>query len=277
MITPGTGAAVVSPLAPPGVDRTAAAGRKAVSFFDFLSAMNPLQYIPVVGTIYRAITGDVVPEALRDAGSMLISGLLGGPIGLLTNIVVTIGEKISGIDPERIAAAILHPASPAAIVPSEAAVAVAVRAPRGFEPRGARRVWRAIGRVGRFVAWQRYGSRCPEYDRAGAAGPDLGRLCREANRAACRSRRFIGIGALRVHPRVVGTNPGWVQPGVCIIVSGRTFAARAQPHKMLAGSLISVIPVIAIVVCRGVRDPWSSWLWPTLLPALSASLLERCS
>ncbi len=134
MITPGTGAAVVSPLAPPGVDRTAAAGRKAVSFFDFLSAMNPLQYIPVVGTIYRAITGDVVPEALRDAGSMLISGLLGGPIGLLTNIVVTIGEKISGIDPERIAAAILHPASPAAIVPSEAAVAVAVRAPRGLSP-----------------------------------------------------------------------------------------------------------------------------------------------
>jgi hypothetical protein len=64
--------------------------------------MNPLQYLPVVGTIYRAVTGDVIPEALRDLGSMLVSGLLGGPIGLGMNIATMIGEKVTGIDPEKI-------------------------------------------------------------------------------------------------------------------------------------------------------------------------------
>ena len=72
------------------------------SFHDFLSAINPLQYLPVVGTIYRAVTGDVIPEALRDLGSMLVSGLLGGPIGLGINIATLIGEKVTGIDPEKI-------------------------------------------------------------------------------------------------------------------------------------------------------------------------------
>jgi hypothetical protein len=79
------------------------------SFHDLLSAMNPLQYLPVVGTIYRAITGDVIPEGLRRAGSMLVSGLMGGPIGLVINIAATIVEKATGIDPEKIVAAQLNP------------------------------------------------------------------------------------------------------------------------------------------------------------------------
>lgn len=85
------------------------------SFHDLLSAANPLQYLPIVGTIYRAVTGDVIPEALRRGGSLLVSGLLGGPIGLITNIVETIAEKVTGIDPEKIVAAQLHPPSPATI------------------------------------------------------------------------------------------------------------------------------------------------------------------
>jgi hypothetical protein len=76
--------------------------------------MNPLQYLPVVGTLYRALTGDVIPEALRRAGSMVVSGLLGGPVGLLMNIAVTIAEKITDIDPEKIVAAQFHRAPPAA-------------------------------------------------------------------------------------------------------------------------------------------------------------------
>jgi hypothetical protein len=76
-----------------------------LSFHDFLSAINPLQYLPVVGTIYRAVTGDAIPDALRYGGSMLVSGLLGGPIGLGISIATTIAEKITGIDPEKIAAA----------------------------------------------------------------------------------------------------------------------------------------------------------------------------
>jgi hypothetical protein len=86
------------------------------SFHELLSAMNPLQYLPVVGTIYRAVTGDVIPEALRDGGSMLVSGLLGGPIGLITYIATAIAEKITGIDPEKIVASVLNPAPPTVAV-----------------------------------------------------------------------------------------------------------------------------------------------------------------
>jgi hypothetical protein len=105
---PDTGTQV-SPGAAGQRTQTAARG---FSFHDFLSAINPLQYIPVVGSIYRAATGDVIPEALQRAGSLLFSGLLGGPVGVITSIATTIAEKATGIDPDRIIAAQLHPASP---------------------------------------------------------------------------------------------------------------------------------------------------------------------
>jgi hypothetical protein len=98
-------------------------------FHDFLSAMNPLQYLPVVGTIYRAVTGDVIPEAVRDAGSLLVSGLLGGPIGLITYITTTIAEKVTGIDPEKIATAALNPSPPATAVATEVPAAAPAEAP----------------------------------------------------------------------------------------------------------------------------------------------------
>ncbi len=77
------------------------------SFRDVLSALNPLQYLPVVGTIYRAVTGDTVPEPLREAGSLMASGLIGGPIGVITNIATMLFEKLSGLDPERIGRGVL--------------------------------------------------------------------------------------------------------------------------------------------------------------------------
>ena len=89
-----------------------ATGHHGFSFHDFLSAINPLQYLPVVGTIYRAATGDMIPEPLQRAGSLLVSGLLGGPIGVMTSIATTIAEKVTGIDPEKFVMAHLHPASP---------------------------------------------------------------------------------------------------------------------------------------------------------------------
>src|SRR6201999_1667017 len=105
-----------------------------VSFHDVLSALNPLQYLPVVGTIYRAVTGDVIPEGLRQAGSMLVSGLMGGPIGLGINIATTLAEKATGIDPEQIAAAALHPSSPAAAAPAIVEATPAAAAPAAVEP-----------------------------------------------------------------------------------------------------------------------------------------------
>lgn len=70
-----------------------------LSFHSILSALNPLQLIPVVGSIYRAVTGDEGDPNVRFFGSLAVSGLTGGPIGLGINIL----EKITGIDPEAIA------------------------------------------------------------------------------------------------------------------------------------------------------------------------------
>jgi hypothetical protein len=72
------------------------------SFHELLSELNPLQYLPVIGTIYRAVTGDTIPESVRVAGSMVVSGLTGGPIGVAVNVALLGLEKATGIDPEKI-------------------------------------------------------------------------------------------------------------------------------------------------------------------------------
>jgi hypothetical protein len=72
------------------------------TFHELLSELNPLQYVPVVGTIYRAVTGDTIPETAREAGSLVVSGLLGGPVGVAMNVAALAIEKITGIDPEKI-------------------------------------------------------------------------------------------------------------------------------------------------------------------------------
>lgn len=66
-------------------------------FHELLSDINPLQYIPVVGTIYRAITGDQGNPTMRFVASLGTSFAIGGPVG----VAITVGEKIAGIDPER--------------------------------------------------------------------------------------------------------------------------------------------------------------------------------
>jgi hypothetical protein len=71
-----------------------------VTFHEVLSELNPLQYIPVVGTIYRSVTGDTIPEPARVIGSMIVSGLLGGPIGIALSIGALSVEKATGVDPE---------------------------------------------------------------------------------------------------------------------------------------------------------------------------------
>jgi hypothetical protein len=107
-------------------------------FTDVLRALNPLQYLPVVGTIYRAVTGDTVPEALQVGGSLLVSGLISGPIGLVTTAAITIAEKITGIDPDRIGRTLLadvgvgkpvQTAAPKAAAPVAAPPAAPVQTP----------------------------------------------------------------------------------------------------------------------------------------------------
>ena len=76
-------------------------------FHDLMSELNPLQYVPVIGTIYRAVTGDTIPETARFAGSLVVSGLMGGPVGIGLNVGTMMLEHMLGIDQEAIGDEIL--------------------------------------------------------------------------------------------------------------------------------------------------------------------------
>jgi len=99
-----------------------------MSFRDILSALNPLQYLPVIGTIYRAVTGDQIPEPLQRVGSLIASGLLGGPVGVLIGVAVMMGEKVSGIDLDKAGQRMLTGVAPAR-TPAAAPEQAPVRAP----------------------------------------------------------------------------------------------------------------------------------------------------
>ncbi|MBS0275791.1 MAG: hypothetical protein JSR55_15740 [Proteobacteria bacterium] len=65
------------------------------SFFDdMLDVVNPLQHLPIVGTVYRAITGDKIGDVEKVAGDTLY----GGPIGLVSSLADVAFEKITGKD-----------------------------------------------------------------------------------------------------------------------------------------------------------------------------------
>ncbi|WP_448192177.1 hypothetical protein [Azospirillum sp. sgz301742] len=63
-----------------------------MSFGDFLDMINPLQHIPVVGTIYRAVTGDTIKPAAQVIGDIAY----GGPIGGITSIFSAIIAQANG-------------------------------------------------------------------------------------------------------------------------------------------------------------------------------------
>lgn len=71
-----------------------------VSFEDLLRGLNPLHHLPVVGMIYREITGETVPAAERIAVSAASGALFGGPLGALGTIVSTLVEELWRIGPD---------------------------------------------------------------------------------------------------------------------------------------------------------------------------------
>jgi len=62
------------------------------SFHDLIDIVNPLQHIPVVSTIYRAITGERIKTFPKIAGDTLF----GGVTGFLSSVADTIFERITG-------------------------------------------------------------------------------------------------------------------------------------------------------------------------------------
>jgi len=78
-------------------------GDDGFTFSDFLDIINPLQHIPIVNTVYRAMTGDKIDPGSRLAGG----GLFGGPIGLVASLVSGMVEESTGKDPGEHALAAL--------------------------------------------------------------------------------------------------------------------------------------------------------------------------
>jgi hypothetical protein len=110
-----------------------------MSFHDILSALNPLQYVPVIGTIYRAVTGDQIPEALRRIGSIIVGGLMGGPVGAAISVASIAVEKVLGIDLDKVGQALLtggHPTGehPNGDHPAGAPIAAAMPTPTRTAP-----------------------------------------------------------------------------------------------------------------------------------------------
>lgn len=73
---------------------TPGASGPGFSFHDLLSIFNPLQHIPVIGTLYRAVTGDTIGTPEKIAGDTLYGGLLGA----VASIADAAFEKITGKD-----------------------------------------------------------------------------------------------------------------------------------------------------------------------------------
>ncbi|NKB49323.1 MAG: hypothetical protein GKS02_08150 [Alphaproteobacteria bacterium] len=118
------------------------------SFFDnLLDIVNPLQHIPVVSTIYRAISGDEIAAPAR-----LIGGaLFGGPMGLGSAAANLMFEEVSGddlaghalaligdtVDAPELANAVAPAADAAAPVADLTALAAQPRAPQAATPAAA--------------------------------------------------------------------------------------------------------------------------------------------
>jgi hypothetical protein len=64
------------------------------AFHDLLDIINPLQHLPVVGTLYRAITGDTMGTVEKIAGDALYGGLWGA----VGSVADTAFEAITGKD-----------------------------------------------------------------------------------------------------------------------------------------------------------------------------------
>lgn len=105
-------------LVPAGSASQSSAG---VSFGDVLDAVNPLQHIPVVSSLYRAVTGSQISAGSQIAGDTIYGALLpGGAVAGLASSLANVAVKaISGKDiaGNLVSAVAPAPSTPAAATP----------------------------------------------------------------------------------------------------------------------------------------------------------------
>jgi hypothetical protein len=104
-------------------------GREGFSFKDFLDILNPLNHIPVIGSLFRSATDQTI-----NPGARLIGGALyGGPVGFAVAAINTAVEAESGADIGGHLIAALSPASPQAPTSPAAAEVARVLPPQGVQ------------------------------------------------------------------------------------------------------------------------------------------------
>ncbi len=69
-------------------------GEDGFTFGDFVDLINPLQHLPIVSSIYRAVTGDEISPGARIVGDTLFGGIP-GLIGGIVNVAI---EEFTGKD-----------------------------------------------------------------------------------------------------------------------------------------------------------------------------------
>lgn len=71
-----------------------------LGFGDFVDLINPLHHIPLVGTLYRALTGDEIKPAVQVAGGLLYGVLTGSVlVSGATSIASAAYEQSTGNEP----------------------------------------------------------------------------------------------------------------------------------------------------------------------------------
>jgi hypothetical protein len=86
---------------------------KPLGFGDVLEAINPLQHLPVIGSIYRSVTGATIEPAARVVGGLLFGGMFGAASAVVNSIV----EGISGKDVGEHVIAMVSPGANAPVPP----------------------------------------------------------------------------------------------------------------------------------------------------------------
>ena len=99
-------------------------GGDGPTFLDLLDVINPLQHVPIVGPLYRQITGDEIDPAPRLAGGALFGGVFGA-VGAFIDVIV---EELTGNDIGDHALAFLG------IIDDDPAIAVAEAPVADVEP-----------------------------------------------------------------------------------------------------------------------------------------------
>jgi hypothetical protein len=80
----------------PMVGKSAKAPQQRLGFSDLLAAINPLQHIPIIGSIYRAITGDTMSPTAEVVGGALFGGIVGAMTSLADLVFTQATGKSAG-------------------------------------------------------------------------------------------------------------------------------------------------------------------------------------